>query len=87
MCDLVVDVEIETGSFTNNVNDATPVTCATGRVILAASAYTGSVGSTNAAVPVALSNGALTDTCQVATVAAGSVTVHYVLTTGRVATL
>lgn len=87
MCDLLVDVEVEVGSFTNNVNGSTPVSCASGRVILAASAYTGNVGSTNAAVPVALSSGALSDTCQVATVASGAVTVHYVLTTGRVATL
>jgi len=69
------------------VNGSTSITCATSRVILAASAYTGSLGSTNAAVPVSLSSGALTDTCVVATVAAGAVTVHYVLTTGRVATL
>ncbi len=87
MCDLVVDIEVETGSFSNNPSDSTPVSCATGRVILAASAHTGSVGSTNAAVPVALSNGALTDSCQVATAGAGTGTVHYYLTTGRVATL
>lgn len=85
MCDLVVDIAVETGSFTGNANNSTPVTCDSGRVILAATAYTGSLGSTNAPVPVGLADGALSDTCTVATTAA--VTVNYCLTTGRVATL
>jgi hypothetical protein len=85
MCDLLTDIQIEAGTFTGNTNDATPITCVTGRVIIAASAHTGSVGSNNAAVPVALSDGALTDICQVATTAA--VTVSYYLTTAKASSL
>lgn len=85
MCTLVVDIEIERGTFTGNPSDATPITCDTGRVILAASAHTGNLGSTNAPVATTLADGALSDTCTVATTAA--VTVNYCLTTGRVATL
>jgi hypothetical protein len=85
VCDLVVDVEVELGSFTGDPNGSTPVTCASGRVILAASAFTGSLGSAATTVPVRLASGALSDTCTVATTAA--VTVNYCLTTGRAATL
>ncbi len=85
MCDLLVDFEVEHGTFTGDPNDAVPVTCDTGRVIVAATAHTGSLGSTNAPVAVELADGALSDTCTVATTAA--VTVTYCLTTARVATL
>lgn len=85
MCDLLVDVAVEVGSFTGNPSNSTPVTCASGRVIIAASARLGSLGAGNSPVAVELASGALSDTCTVATTAA--VTVHYALTTGRVATL
>lgn len=85
MCELLVDVAIETGSFTGDPNDSTPVTCASGRVIVAATAYAGNLGSTNTPVAASLTSGALSDTVEFAATAA--VTVHYSLTTGRVATL
>ena len=85
MCDLIVDVAVETGSFTGNPNDDTPVACESGRVIIAASAWTGTLGSGATAVPVGLASGPLSDTATVATTAA--VNVNYCLTTGRVATL
>lgn len=85
MCELIVDVAVENGTFTGNGNDDVPVTCESGRVILAASAYTGFTNSAADAVAVALADGVLSDTCTVAVTAA--VQVSYSLTTGRVATL
>jgi hypothetical protein len=85
-CELLVDVAIETGTVSGNNNqDAVPVTCDTGRVILAATAHLGSSGTTTTPVPVALADGALTDTANVLPNTSG--TIRYYLTTGRVATL
>jgi len=90
MCDLPVDVQVETNSTVVNNDDPLPLTCTSGRVIIAATAY---VGNTSTAKPlaVALADGALVDECTVYPVSSivGSTpaTVHYSLTTCRVGSL
>jgi len=85
MCDIVVDVEVEAGTVMLNGSDPEVIECESGRVILSASAHYGNLISGTTSVPVGLNDGALSNSC---TVSAGvSGTVHYYLTTGRVATL
>lgn len=85
MCELLVDVQVESGSFTGSPNGPTTVFCGSGRVIVAATAHKGSIQSGATAVPVELSDGALSDTCSIGPNQA--VTTNYYLTTARVATL
>lgn len=85
MCELLVDVQIESGSVAGNPNGAVSVPCSSGRVIIAATAHTGSINSTVGFAAVDLADGALSDTCSMS--ANGSATIYYSLTTARVATL
>lgn len=90
MCALLLDSEIETGtqSFTND--DPIVLTCAEGRVIIAATAWVGNA-STATPIAVSLSDGTPTNTCTVypSSNVVGSLTktVRYSLTTVRVATI
>jgi hypothetical protein len=90
MCTLLADVQIESGTeaFTND--DPFPITCESGRVIIAATAW---VGSTSTAKPigVSLADGDPSDTCTVyptSNMVSGlTATIHYSLTTARIVTL
>lgn len=91
-CKLLVDTQIEVGSITANPDDWVTVSCAAGRVILAASAYIGGSGSGVGKWPVAvvLASGALTSSVNIETAGAGTghgTTIYYYLTTARVVDL
>lgn len=83
MCNLLLDVEIERDTITLDTDDVTPVTCASGRVIIAASAYVGAIGSSTTAVPVRLADGAPTDGAELSAWPT-AVQCTYMLTTARV---
>ncbi len=91
MCDLVVDIAVETGSFTTDFSDKTSVSAASGRVILAASARMGNDGSNSVPASVILSAGSPSNSCFIDPTGLGGsghgTSVKYCLTTGRVATL
>lgn len=91
MCDLLVDVSVESGTFTTDFSDKIEVECAAGRVILAATARMGNDGSNSVAASAILADGALSNICFIdPTGLSGTghgTTVRYCLTTGRVATL
>lgn len=93
MCVILADVEVETGSVSADPDDFVPVTCTSGRVIVAASAFIGSGTSSGVDKwPVAclLADGALTDTANIETAGAGvghGSTLFYTLTTARVVDL
>lgn len=90
MCELLVDVQIEADTVTASNDDALQLVCASGRVIIAATAWLGNT-STAKPIGVSLADGALTDACMAypASSVAGSYpqSVHYSLTTARAVTL
>lgn len=83
MCNLLLDVEIERDVITLDTDDATPVACASGRVIIAASAYVGAIGSSTTAVSVRLADGAPTDTVELSAWSTAA-QATYCLTTARI---
>lgn len=94
MCELVVDVQVEAGSVAGNTDDWVVVTCETGRVVLAASAFVATSANSGVnkwPIAVVLADGALTNEAKLemagAGVGHGASTLHYYLTTGRVVEL
>lgn len=83
MCNLLLDVEIERDVITLDTDDVTPVTCTSGRVIIAATAYVGAIGSSTTAVPVRLADGAPVDTVELSAWSTAA-QATYMLTTARV---